>query len=358
MPDRAIDDAVLRAPSGPDDVAVLVAKLADVRGNRRFSDDAGELTNRFAYLAGVHPEWFTPFQEVVITELLDGFGPSFGDQCVLLHGAPDRCVDHLMARIRRGGDFGDQWALASIGTPAALDAVAWHVRNGGDRSVYEGCGVWIPPTGPAQYRFTPHRRAVFLHRGATATEVAEATHPVGLPVHAIARDPQDTLITWHYLTLRIADVPGLPDWPVERVHLVSPRHGWEWSLTARFDEHGRYHSERVAADEPAEDDDEDDDLAALLPDDEGDLLGWVELRPYDANLVYRNGHIELTPGVVGTAGGPGFGIYTGPHCDSCGRLMFHVVSVEHHVRDYGDGRRSLYLCEDCQLVTCTATGWN
>lgn len=339
----------------------MVAKLHDVRGNQGFSATSRELTNQFAYLAGVHPEWFAPFQETVLTELelLKGFGPSFADQCVLLHGATDRCIDRLMSVPQdRWSDIGVDWALAAIGTPAALDAVAWHVRNGGDRHEYETCGIWIPPTGPAQYRFTLHRRAVFLHLAATMAEVSQATHPVGLPVHAVARDPDRTPIAWHYLTLRLAEVPGLPDWPMERVHLVSPRHECEWSLTARFDEHGRYHNEQVVADAEEFSENDEDNPDTLLPDDEGDLLGWVELRPYDADLEYRNGHIELTPGVVGTAGGPPFGIYASPTCDSCGQLMFHVVSVEHHVRAYGDGRRSLYICEVCQSVTCNATGWN
>ena len=38
--------------------------------------------------------------------------------------------------------------------------------------------------------------------------------------------------------------------------------------------------------------------------------------------------------------------------------MFHVVSVQHHIRGYGDGWRSLFVCEDCRLVTCNGTGWN
>jgi hypothetical protein len=349
MPIEPVDGMTPLQLAGPDDVAVLVAKLREVRGS-------GQFQNHFAHLAGVHPEWFTPFQELVITELLDGFGPSFADHCVLLHGAPDRCVDHLTARMRRGSDFHDAWVLAAIGTDTALDAVAWHVRNGGDRDVYEQCGVWIPPTGPAQYRFSPQRRAVFLHQDADPAELADTTHPVGLPIHAIARDPDLTPITWHYLTLRVADVPGLPAWPVERVHLVSPRRVCIWSLTARFDDQGRYHSERVAPDEDPDEFDYKEDL--LRSEDDGGLLGRVKLRPYDADLIYSNGTILLTPGVVGTAGGPPIGIYANPNCDSCGRLMFHVVSVEHHVREYGDGWRSLFICEDCQTVTCNATGWN
>jgi hypothetical protein len=353
MPIKPVDGADPLPLNEPGDLAVLIDKLRSAGGKSRFSPGLGD---HFGYLAGVHPEWFKPYQEEVITELLDQFGPSFGDHCVLLHGAPDRCVDHLMARMSNGSDFHDAWTLAAIGTKAALDAITWHVRNGGDRATYEQCGVWIPESGPAQYRFTPQRRAVRLRLVTDAAELAQAANPVGLPIDQVARDPQGTPITWHYLSLRLAEVPGLPAWPVERVHLVSPRHWWFWALTARFDESGRYHSERVESD----DDPDAAELDEMLVDFEtdGGRLGAVELRPYDADLVYCNGHIQLTPDVVGTAGGPPIGIYDNPSCEDCGRLMFHVVSVEHHVRDYGDGWRSLFVCEDCQLVTCNATGWN
>jgi hypothetical protein len=95
----------------------------------------------------------------------------------------------------------------------------------------------------------------------------------------------------------------------------------------------------------------------------GGGLGVVELRPYDSHLVFDNSYGLLTPDVadaafVGHAGGPPIGIYPNPSCPRCARLMFHVVSVEHHIRDYGDGWRSLFICEDCHLVTCNATNWN
>jgi hypothetical protein len=38
--------------------------------------------------------------------------------------------------------------------------------------------------------------------------------------------------------------------------------------------------------------------------------------------------------------------------------MFHVTTVENHVREYGDGWRSLFICEDCLTIACNATGWN
>jgi hypothetical protein len=82
------------------------------------------------------------------------------------------------------------------------------------------------------------------------------------------------------------------------------------------------------------------------------------LRPYGPDLVYSNGHIISTPGVAGTAGGPPIGLYANPACPSCEKLMFHVVTVENYIREHGDGFRSLYLCEDCEKVAVTATGWN
>jgi len=90
----------------------------------------------------------------------------------------------------------------------------------------------------------------------------------------------------------------------------------------------------------------------------GGEIAQAELRLYDDELVYSNGHILMTPGVVGTTGGPPLGLYPNPCCPSCGRLMLHVATVEHLVREYGDGFRSLYLCEDCHTAACNATGWN
>jgi len=351
MPVEPVDRMTPLPLDEPADVGRLVDAVRDPQIRARYSRG---LADHFAYLAGAHPDWFTPYQEVIITELLDGFGPSFADHCLLLHGAPDGCVEHLTAKMQRRSHFEDAWALAAIGTEAALDAVAWHVRNGGDHRTYQQCGVWVPPSGPAQYRFTPHRRAVFRHPVDSRDELACADNPVGLRLDQVARDPDGSPITWHYLSLRIAAVPGMPPWPAERVHLVGPQHNWDWALTAHVDGSGRYHSEQVSLDDP------DDELDEML-DEENDTAGGLavaELRPYDADLVYCNGHIMLTEGVVGTAGGPPIGIYDNPDCVSCGRLMFHVVSVEHHIRDYGDGWRSLFICADCQLATCNATGWN
>jgi len=213
--------------------------------------------------------------------------------------------------------------------------------------------VWTPPSGPAQYRFSPHRRAVHLRSVSGLAELVTADHPVGLPLDQIVRHPDATTLVWHYLSLRLAALPGMPDWPADRVHLASPQGSLGWTLTAAVDDDGLWHDETVTFDELSSNDDE-----ASVNNDDQSGMGAVALRPYDDDLVYTNGHILSTPGVFGTAGGPPLGLYPNPHCRSCHRLMFHVVTVENYIREYGHGWRSLYLCEECQITTCTATNWN
>jgi hypothetical protein len=333
----------------PGDVAALMEALA------RPGADTRGLGDHFAYLAGTRPEWFRPYQELVIEELLDRFDTGFDDMCVLLGGAPDRCVDVLAQRLRGRWKLGDAWALAAIGTDAALSAVADDVRAGADRQEYEASGVWVPADGPAQYRFSRNRRAVLLRPVAREADLTAEAHPVGLRVDQVVSDRAQTPISWHYLSLRIAEVPHLPAWPAERVHLVGTRATCGWTIHAAIDQQGRYQDATVLFGEPPEDD-EYERLRSW--EDPGRGLGAVDLRPYGADLVYCNGHIQLTPGVVGTAGGPPLGVYANPSCQSCGRLMFHVVTVENHVREYGDGWRSLFVCEDCHTVACNGTGWN
>src|SRR5262249_39603127 len=119
------------------------------------------LGDHFSYLAATHPEWFAPYRELVLTERLRSFNGNFGDFCILFGGAPDHCVEYLLGKLRDGWSICPGWALASIGTEAAMTAVADWVRAGGDRSELADLGVWVPPTGPARYRFSLQRRAVF-----------------------------------------------------------------------------------------------------------------------------------------------------------------------------------------------------
>lgn len=172
---------------------------------------------------------------------------------------------------------------------------------------------------------------------------------MGLPLDRVVRDPGATPVVWHYLSLRIADLPGMPVWPTEFAHLASPLGSFGWMLSATVGPDGLWSGESVTR----EFDDLDDEPAA----DSGGA-GAVAVRPYDDSLVYANGHVLSTPGVVGVAGGPPIGLYPNPRCRSCDRLMWHVTTVQNYVREYGHGWRSLYLCEDCAVTTCTATNWN
>jgi hypothetical protein len=290
---------------------------------------------------------------VVITERLEGFDVAFDDLCMLLDGAPDTCVEYLQRRLRNSWSFKEAWALAAIGTEAALTAIADLVREGADPREFEDCGIWTPSQGPAERRFSPHRRVVQRRPGGPAGNPAVVEHPVGLPLDEFVRHPEMTTVVWHYLSLRLAGVPGMPAWPAERVHLAGPKGSVGWVLTAAVDRDGRWYDERVTYDQPIESEDED-----VVDNDDPGSIAAVVLRPYDDDLVYINGHVLSTPNVFGVAGGPAIGLYPNPHCRSCDRLMFHVTTVQNYVREYGHGWRSLYLCEDCRLTTCTATNWN
>lgn len=247
----------------PEDVAALVGLLPRAREDDLLRRGLGD---HFSYLAAVHPQWFAPYREVVVTELLDGFSGNFGDFCALLGGA-----------------------RAPTGRSAAATRI-W------------ACG----------YRRTGRRSTASPRTGWRCSAALSTT-----------RRP--------------------------------PRSNWDWTLRAGIDRQGRYRDVTVDFDDPP---DEGEVEYRRHDEERGGGYGAVDLRPYDADLAYCNGHIRLTPDVVGTAGGPPLGIYANPHCRSCGRLQFHVVSVEHHVRDCGDGWRSLFLCAECRLVTCNGTGWN
>jgi hypothetical protein len=354
MPVRPLYNNIDALPvETPEDVARLVDMLVPAADDDRL---AAVLGDHFSLLSATHPEWFTPYRELVLTERLDPFQANFGAMCMLFGGASEDCVEHLLGRLRDGWSTSPAWALASIGTEASMTALADWVRAGGSRSDIEELGVWVPLTGPAQYRFPLERKAAFIRRFDDPAELSTVDNPVGLPLSEVLRDPEKSPVTWHYVSLRVDQLPGMAKWPAPRVHLVAPRADWEWHLTAAFDEQGRYHDETAQIDGPP---DAEGEEYLRHSEEYGGNYGAVDLRPYDGNLVYCNGHVELTPDVVGTVGGPPIGIYANPHCPTCDRLMFHVASIKHDVREYGDGGwRSLFVCEDCQLVTCNATGWN
>jgi hypothetical protein len=90
------------------------------------------------------------------------------------------------------------------------------VRDGADRRSFDDSGIWIPPAGPAERRFTPHRLAVELRP--TAPELSTVDHPVGSPIAQVVRDERSTNVAWHYVSLRLTGLPGFPEWPPGRVH--------------------------------------------------------------------------------------------------------------------------------------------
>ncbi|GAA1838687.1 hypothetical protein GCM10009682_63750 [Luedemannella flava] len=181
------------------DVAALVELLGRAVPDARLRAKLGD---HFSYVAGVSPEWFRPHQQTVVAELLDGFDVTYDNLCVLLADAPDGCVEHLARRLRAGWQFQAAWALAAIGTEAALAAVADLVRTGADAREFEDCGIWVPPKGPAQRRFSLDRRAVELRQLFSRASVAAADHPVGLRLADVVRDPGATAVAWHYVSLR------------------------------------------------------------------------------------------------------------------------------------------------------------
>src|SRR4051812_11368950 len=100
----------------PADVAALVDLLGPAATDQRLRD---ALCDLFAYVAGVHLDWFRPHQERVILELLDGFQVTFDTRCALLHGAPDSCVEHLVRRARCRRAVGDLEAPSPVRPPPA-----------------------------------------------------------------------------------------------------------------------------------------------------------------------------------------------------------------------------------------------
>jgi hypothetical protein len=332
------------------DTARAVGQLESASKRSAISRD---LADHFAYLAGTRPQLFKPHQERVAsftdTELVV-FGPAFEDLALLMEGADDNAVMSLVERLRdRPDHFVRMWMLAAIGSASALEAAAEHARAHGCRATFEEIGVEIPEAGPASWRFSRNRLAVFKR---ATRDVAAAEHPVGLAINEVVASPQGAA-TWHAsITTTGLDLGiSLP----ERLHLVGPRRSCDWTIFFAVDDQSRYCFPTAVLSEDGDDDDED--MFRGLERADGDE-GQLELRPYDADLVYCNGHILLTEAVVGTVGGPPIGLYPNPRCPTCARMMFHVMSVQHHVREYGDGFRSIYYCEDCSRAACTATNWN
>jgi hypothetical protein len=248
--------------------------------------------------------------------------------------------------------------LAANCTPAAMQALADYTRQPGSASDVANRGFWIPPDNwPAIPRFTPERLAAQFQPFAGALDtLINCQHPVGLPVAMVMADPSQQLVTWHYCSFSLNAIDGLPRLGVARLHLVSPPLFDEWTLYCDLAPDGRYVHPTLSSSTEADGEDMRDMQRAAIERHGGQ--GQLTLLPFDDRLVYCNGHVELTPGVVGNVGGPPIGVYPSPSCSSCGKLMFHIATLRDGVRQYGDGFRSLFVCEDCERIACHATGWN
>jgi hypothetical protein len=306
------------------------------------------LADHFYYVGAVHPEHFRPLhrEAVALTDdELERFALGFPSWLYLLQDASDDCVDTLASKLRSEPEDWERLSmLAAILTPAALDALAGCARGSAKAAAWcEDTGFWIPPAGPAQPRFFLQRSAI---RAVVPADPFPARHPIGLPVSDVSAGDQPE-IDWHYLTLDLSGVPGIPDLPFRRLHLVSPRADCGWSLAARVSPDDRYsviaiHRER-----------EHEGPGPRRADS-----GYAELLPFDDSLTYTNGHVMSTEGVEGIAGGPPIGLYPNPRCPDCGRLMLHICAVSSRVREYGEGFRNLAVCEDCRTAACTGVMWN
>jgi hypothetical protein len=306
------------------------------------------LADHFYYVGAVHPEYFHPLRQEAAA-LTDGelrhFAFGFSEWLYLLQGASGDCVDMLASKLRSDpGDWNRLCMLAAVMTPSALDALADHARGSAEAAAAcENLGFWIPADGPAQPRFFLQRSAI---RATVPADPSAARHPIGLPVSAVSAGDQPA-IDWHYLTLDLSAVPGIPHLPFGRLHLVSPRADYGWSLTAHVSPDDRYSAVTVHQEQRHE---------GHGP--RGAASGYADLIPFDESLTYTNGHVLSTEGVEGVAGGPPIGLYPNPRCPECGRLMLHIATVSSAIREYGEGFRSLFACEDCRTAACTGVLWN
>jgi hypothetical protein len=369
MPLRLLHDSFAATVDSAQDVQTLLElglSLSPVSlGRARYEKTVRDLADYLYYVGAVYPDYFRPLQFEVVTASdtqLANFQLTIPAWLYLLDGAPDVCVDHLTRRLAITDvsptlRFTLEYMLAGICTPAALAALADYARRTNSAATFEDMGFWIPPANdPAVVRFTPHRLAARAQRIENMDQSA-FRHPIGLPLTEVMADATQEVITWHYCSLDLADITGLPAFDAPRIHLVSPPLDCDWTVYCTPSDDGRY--TRAFLDTEASDNNggasEMREQAVTEQDsDRGRLL----LLPYDDQLIYCNSHAHLTPGVVGDVGGPPIGLYPNPHCPACEKLMFHVSTMTQDVREYGDGFRSLYICETCRLVASHATSWN
>lgn len=332
-------------------------------GRARYEESVRDLGDYFYYVGAVYPSYFRPLQYDIVSASdtqVANFNWPFVAWLYLLQDASDTCVDHLAHRLTEPSPVMRdtlEAMLASIGTASALEALANYARKSDRVAALEDMGFWIPEgCETAVPRFMSTRLAARVVR-VEGGDAATYPNPIGLPLSAVMVDAAQDVITWHYCSLDLDGIPDLPAFPVSRVHLVSPPVDDNWTVFCQPLSDGRYAQAVVRGAT-----DTDSETEQLFREEakvgQGFGIGHLELLPYDDRLIYANCHVELTPGVVGDVGGPPIGLYPNPRCLSCQRLMFHMSTMTSNVREYGEGFRSLYLCETCGLVASHATSWN
>ena len=320
-----------------------------------------DLEDHFFYLGAVKPHLVRPLQHAfagLSDEQRAIFAFRFKTWLYLLDGADDACVEILASALStKPGDNVLQAMLGAAGTPTALSAVGDAARDHALASEFEKMGFHIPAShGPARPRFTLWRRAIRVQPfPRSQTELEGMPNPIGLPLSRVVTTASQQLIRWHYLSVDLPDGGDIPPLPSRRLHLVSAPIFIGWALFCTILPDGRYEVHSVVRDD---DDDELDTLLEEYVNDEPVGLGTAELVLYDDSLIFLNAHVLQTEGVVGDLGGPPIGLYPNPKCPLCHTLMFHILTVESGIREYGDGMRSLFVCEACAVAACTATNWN
>lgn len=349
---RLTDQTVVM--EGPGDIGHVFAALERLPERGFFTTDRAQtdVAEEVGYQLVVHPDWILPHVERLVRDHGD-LGLTFDWQCLLMRDASPALLDLLLDRHSRDPDDATtRWLLMASCAPQAMAAIASTARlHEPTRRDLGDLGFHLPPTGAAEPRFVVERHAL---RYLPGSDPIGAAHAIGLPLDQVVVSGE-VAITFHYLSVTPSAVAGFPHWS-GRAHLVSVRDFTGWLLWAGAEPDGRLRLIRHQHD--------DDDSLADLNDglDEAASMqqpsGALDLLPFDDRLTYANQHVEMTLDVVGVIGGPPIGLCSSPMCVQCGRVMFHVAWTSQGVRGYGDGFRSLFICEDCRISATLATLWN
>jgi hypothetical protein len=338
-----------------DDISLVFDALRRIPERGFFTKERAQrdVAEEVGYQLLVHPDWIRPHVRELVSE---GVAAAMGFewQCLLMDDVPADHLAELIARMK--SDDSSRLAtdlLLASRQPEALFAVAERAaRDPQAARESRDLGFDANPAGTLVPRFTIDRMALRL---LPETTVRGSLHAVGLPLVEVVA-PGEGGIAFHYLSVTPSAMAGLPPWQ-GRAHIVAPRHWPDWTLHGEPDDQGRL---RVVALDLGTDRSLDEELIDKLDAaaEADQVSAAVELAAFDDALTYANQHPLLTPNVIGVVGGPPMGLAPAPSCASCGRVMFHIGWTDTHSREYGDGFRSLFICEDCRTSATLATLWN